>query len=83
MAPTILIFSSYFPHIFCVYGNRKQNTGKFLPIWKVERVPSKVGDFPGGPVVKNLPCYARDIGLTLVWLDPTCQGATKIVYHNY
>ena len=22
------------------------------------------GDFPGGPVVKNLPCNARDVGST-------------------
>ena len=33
---------------------------------------SHQGDFPGGPVVKNLPADAGDKGL-----DFTCCGATK------
>ena len=38
---------------------------------------------PGGPVVKNLPRNARDIGSILVLGDPTYHGATKPVCHNY
>ena len=34
-------------------------------------------DFPGGPVVKNPPANAGDMGLILVWEDPTGCGATK------
>ena len=41
------------------------------------------GDFPGGPVVKNPPANAGDMGLTLVQEDSTCQGATKLVSHHY
>ena len=32
-------------------------------------------DFPGGPVVKNLPANAGD--------DPTCQGTAKPTCYNY
>jgi len=41
-------------------------------------------DFPGGPMVKNLPCNVGDRGQP--WLenkDPTCTRATKPVQHNY
>ena len=34
-----------------------------------------LGDFPGGPVVKNLPCNTGDMGLIL--------GANKSTYHDY
>ena len=35
-------------------------------------------DIPGGPMVKNLPCNAGDVGLILVReLDSSCHGATK------
>ena len=36
-------------------------------------------DFPGGPVVKNLPASAEDMGLSLVQEDPTCRRASKPV----
>ena len=36
-------------------------------------------EFPGGPVVSNLPACAEDIG----WEDSTCHGATKPMHHNY
>ena len=37
------------------------------------------GDFPGGPVVKNLPSNAGDVGSIPGWLTkiPTCRWATK------
>ena len=31
---------------------------------------SSAGDFPGGPVVKNPPANAGDLGLILGWEDP-------------
>ena len=37
--------------------------------------------FPGSWVVKNLPANARD--LSLIWEDPTWDGATKPMHHNY
>ena len=40
-------------------------------------------DFLGGSVVKNPPANAGDMGLSLVREDPTSQGATKRVCHNY
>ena len=43
----------------------------------------KLGDFPGGTVVKNLPANAGNTGLSPGPGDPTCRGATKPVYHNY
>ena len=41
--------------------------------------------FPGGPVVKNPPCNARDIDQvrSLLQEDPTCHGVTKPMSHNY
>ena len=38
-----------------------------------------LSDFPGGPMDKNLPANAGDLGWTLVREDPTCFGATKPV----
>ena len=41
-------------------------------------------DFYGGPMVKNLPASAGDMGLIPgIWKDATCQEATKPVGHNY
>ena len=39
-------------------------------------------DFPGGPVVKNPPTNAGDMGLILVWEDPTGCGATKPMHQT-
>ena len=36
----------------------------------------------GGPVVKNPPANAGDMGWPLVPEDPTCHGATKLLCHN-
>ena len=33
--------------------------------------------FPGGPLLKNLPCNGKDIGKSLFQEDPTCRRATK------
>ena len=38
------------------------------------------GDLPGGPVVKNLPANAEDMGL--IQEDPTCFGAAEPVHRN-
>ena len=35
----------------------------------------------GGPVIKNSLASAGDMGLSLVWEDPTFWMATKPVYH--
>ena len=43
----------------------------------------KKRDFPGGPVVKNLPANAEDTGSFLVQEDPTCLEAAKPMCHNY
>ena len=41
-------------------------------------------DFPGGPVVKNLPANAgQTLGLILTGEDSMCQGATKSMHHSY
>ena len=42
-----------------------------------------LGDFTGGPVVKNLPANAEDTGLIPGQGGFTCQGATKPMSHNY
>ena len=44
----------------------------------------KIGDFPGGAVVKNPPANAGGHGFD-PWSGkiPTCCGATKPVRHNY
>ena len=39
--------------------------------------------FPGGPMVKNLPCNTRDTGSILVQEDPTSLGTAKPVNYNY
>ena len=41
--------------------------------------------FPGGPVVKNLPCNAGDAGSILGWGTeiPTLHGATKHARSNH
>ena len=41
----------------------------------------KERNFPGGPVVKNLPANAEDTGSVLVQEDPTCRRASKPVHH--
>ena len=38
---------------------------------------------PVGTVVKNPPANAGDMGSSLVWEDPTCRRATKLVLHSY
>jgi len=43
---------------------------------------SFVKDFPGGPVVKNLPAKTEDRVLSLVWEDPTRCKATQPM-HKY
>ena len=40
-------------------------------------------DFPGGPVVKDLPANAGTQVRFLVPKDPTCCGATKPGHHNH
>ena len=40
-------------------------------------------DFPGSPVVKNLPAKQGTWVRSLVWEDPTCRGAAMPVHHNY
>ena len=39
--------------------------------------------FPGGPMVKNLPANAGDMGSIYGGEDPTCGGATKPSCYNY
>ena len=42
-----------------------------------------MGDFPGGPVVKNPPANAGDMGLIPGLGRSHVLGATKPVCHNY
>ena len=42
-----------------------------------------VWGFPSSSVVNSLPANTGDMGSILVWEDPTCQGATKSMWHNY
>ena len=42
----------------------------------------KILDFPGGPVVKNPPTNAEDMGLIPGLEDPTCCGARKPMCQN-
>ena len=39
-------------------------------------------NLPGGPMVKNPPANAVDMGPSLFQEDPTCHGATKPLSHN-
>ena len=43
----------------------------------------KLGGFPGGTVVKNLPANAGTWVRALVREDATCHGAAKPVRHNF
>ena len=40
-------------------------------------------DFPGGPLAKNLPANAGDMGSSLVWKRVHIPRATKPTPHNY
>ena len=40
-------------------------------------------DFPSGRVVKEPPTNKRTQVQSLVWEDPTCQGAAEPVHHDY
>ena len=40
-------------------------------------------DFPGGPVIGNLPASARDVGSIPGPEDSTCYGATKSGCQHY
>ena len=42
-----------------------------------------IHDFPGGPVVKNLPANAGTQVQSLFQEDPMCHRATKPICHNY
>ena len=46
-------------------------------------VEMKGQNFPGGPVVKNLPANAGDLGSVTGPGRFTCRGATRPVGHNY
>ena len=64
------------------FGGKVLTTGL---AWKspkhVLNVP--IGLFPDGPVVKNLPTNAGDMGSIPVQEDPPCYRATTPVRHNY
>ena len=49
-------------------------------IWKTRVL---LGDFPDGPVGKNLPASAVAQVRSLVWEASTCHRATKPVHRNY
>ena len=49
-----------------------------LPPWK-----HLLQGFPGGPVVRNLPASAEDMGSIVLQEDSTCYGATKPMPHSY
>ena len=40
-------------------------------------------DFPGGPVVKNLPCKAGDMGSIPGWGTKIPHAATKPAHHDH
>ena len=42
----------------------------------------KLHGLPGGIVVKNMPCIARDTGSIPGLEDSTCRGATKPMGHD-
>ena len=46
-------------------------------VWSFFQSPAN--GFPGDSMVKNLPASTGDMGLSLVWEDPTCQGVTMPV----
>ena len=55
--------------------------GKVSP----ENFQKSPGGCPGGPMVKNSPCNAGDMGSwtgSLVQEDSTCRGVTKPVHHK-
>ena len=53
--------------------------GKSRTVDKTNTQSRGPGDFPGGPVDRNLPANVGDMGSTLVWEHPTCLGVTKPV----
>ena len=50
---------------------------------KISGQEGGLGGFPGGPVVKNLPCNAKDTVWSLVRKDCMCRRATKPVRNNF
>ena len=58
----------YLPVCFPYPGNPKHAIGVFLEQIVTEKKKKKVKeDFPSGPVIKNLPCNAGDVGLIPGW----------------
>ena len=47
-----------------------------------EHLPIDSEDFPGGPVVKNLPASAGPGVGSVVQEDFTCHSTTKSMFHN-
>lgn len=64
---------------FCHWIKAFLNSAKCLN----EELKYRKWDLPCGPVVENPPAHAGNAGLILVQEDPTGQGATKPVCHNY
>ena len=54
-----------------------------LTLGTIPFTKQNIWDFPGGPLVENLPADAVDNIRSLVWEDSTCCGATKPMSHNY
>ena len=64
--------------IFTTYGNHTREMRLFRYKLKLD-----LGNFPGGPVVKNPPANAGDTQVpSLVWADSSCLRETKPVCHN-
>ena len=60
----------YLPVCFPYPGNPKHTIGVFLEYIVAEKKLKKKKvkeDFPGGPVIKHLPCNAGDVGLIPGW----------------
>ena len=62
----------------------QRHTRQVCPNYQIIHLKSVCVDFPGGPVVNNLPANSGDWGLTtLAREDSTWLGATRPTYHNY
>ena len=94
LSPTILQRSESHVPFFSQFSSAAPSSTCWVlatssqPIWlSTSKHPSSsqnssAGGFPGGPVVKN-PSPMQDTRVrSLVWEDPTCQGATKPGHHN-
>jgi len=80
---SLFLRCSFSPYDLEIQNNfSKIPAGIFFTCWQTDS-KTNMGDFPGGPVVKDPPANAGDMGLIPGLGRSHVLGATKPVCHNY